>query len=145
MNRHLVAVEVGVKGGAKQRVNLDRLAFNQHRLKRLNAEAVKRGGAVEEHRMIFNHLFEDVPNDRILLLNHLFGLLNRGALTGLFQTVINKWLEQLQGHLLRQPALMQLQFGTEHDHGTAGVIYPFSEQVLAEASLLALERVRERL
>ena len=33
VHRHLVAVEVGVEGGADQRVNLDGLAFHQHRLK----------------------------------------------------------------------------------------------------------------
>ena len=40
---HLVAVEVGVEGGADQRMKLDRLAFDQHRLERLDAEAVQRG------------------------------------------------------------------------------------------------------
>ncbi len=39
---HLVAVEVGVEGGADQRMKLDRLAFDQHRLERLDAEAVER-------------------------------------------------------------------------------------------------------
>ena len=38
---HLVAVEVGVEGGADQRMKLDRLAFDQHRLERLDAEAVQ--------------------------------------------------------------------------------------------------------
>ena len=47
---HLVAVEVGVERGADQRVNLDGLAFHQHRLERLNAEAVQRGSAVQQDR-----------------------------------------------------------------------------------------------
>ena len=45
---HLVAVEVGVEGGADQRVDLDGLAFDQHRLKRLDAEAMEGRGAVEQ-------------------------------------------------------------------------------------------------
>jgi hypothetical protein len=35
---HLVTVEVGVERGAHQRVDLDRLALDQHRLERLDAE-----------------------------------------------------------------------------------------------------------
>ena len=39
---HLVAVEVGVEGGADQRMQLDRLAFDQHRLERLDAQTMQR-------------------------------------------------------------------------------------------------------
>jgi hypothetical protein len=45
---HLVAVEVGVEGRADQRVKLDRLAFDQHGLERLDAEAVQRRRAVQQ-------------------------------------------------------------------------------------------------
>ena len=41
MNRHLVTVEVGVEGRADQRVQLDGLALDQHRLERLDAETVQ--------------------------------------------------------------------------------------------------------
>ena len=47
VHRHLVAVEVGVEGRADQRVQLDGLALDQHRLERLDAETVQRRGAVE--------------------------------------------------------------------------------------------------
>jgi hypothetical protein len=40
---HLVAVEVGVERRADQRVQLDRLAFDQDRLEGLDAQAVQRG------------------------------------------------------------------------------------------------------
>ena len=63
---HLVAVEVGVERRADQRVQLDRLAFDQHRLERLDAEAVQRRRAVQHHRVLADHLFEDVPHDRLL-------------------------------------------------------------------------------
>ena len=79
MDRHLVAVEVGVERRADQRVNLDGLAFHQHRLERLNAQAVQRGSAVQQHRMVLDDLFEDVPNHRFLLLDHFLGLLDGGA------------------------------------------------------------------
>ena len=45
--RHLVTVEVGVKGRAHQGVQLDGLAFNQNRLKCLNTQAVQGGRTVE--------------------------------------------------------------------------------------------------
>ena len=142
---HLVTVEVCVKCGADQRVNLDGLAFHQHRLKCLDAEAVKRRSAVQQHGVIFNHLFQDVPHDGLLLLNHFLRLLDGGAMSGLLQPVIDERLEQFQRHLLRQAALLQLELGTNHDHRTAGVVHALAQQVLAEAALLALQRVGERL
>ena len=145
MHGHLVAVEVGVEGGADQRVNLDGLAFDQHRLERLNAQAVKRWGAVQQYRVILDDFFKDVPDHRLLHLHHFLGLLDGGAVARLLQAVIDERLEQLERHLLRQTALVQLQFGTDHDDRTAGVVDALAEQVLTEAALLALERVGERL
>ena len=49
---HLVAVEVGVERVADERVDLDRLALDQQRLERLDAEAVQRRRAVEQHRVL---------------------------------------------------------------------------------------------
>ena len=76
---HLVAVEVGVERGADQRVKLDRLALDQHRLERLDAEAVERRRAVQEHRMLADHLVEDVPDFLALLLDPLLRLLEGRA------------------------------------------------------------------
>ena len=70
---HLVAVEVGVEGRADQRVHLDRLAFDQHRLERLDAQAVQRRGAVQQHRMLADDLLEDVPNLGLPLSTSFFG------------------------------------------------------------------------
>ena len=142
---HLVAVEVGVEGGADQRMDLDGLAFDEHRLKRLDAEAVEGRGAVEQDRVILDDLFEDVPDDGLLHLDHLFGLLDGGAVAGLFETVIDEGLEELERHLLGQAALVQLQLGADHDDRTAGVVDALAEQVLTEAALLALEGIGERL
>src|ERR1700691_668188 len=126
-------------------MDLDRLAFAHYWLKRLNAEAMKRRGAVQHYRMIFNDLFQNVPNDRFLLLHHFFFLLDRGASPRLFEAVIDDRLEQLERHLLGQAALVQLEFGTADDHGASGVVDALAKQVLAETSLLAFQRVRERL
>ena len=144
MHRHLVAVEIGVESSANQRVYLDGLAFHQHRLKGLNAQPMQRGSAVQQHGMVFDDLFQNVPDHRLLRLHHFLGLLDGGALAGLLQAVIDERLEQLQRHLLGQAALMQLEFGANHNDGASGVIHTLAQQVLAEASLLALQSVAER-
>src|SRR6185437_1341036 len=119
-------------------------AFHQHRLECLNAEAVQRGSAVEQNRVILNHLFENVPNHRILLLHQFLGLLDGGAMAALLEAMIDKRLEQFQRHLLGKTALVEAQFRTHNDHRTARVVHALSEQVLAEAALLAFERIGER-
>src|SRR3546814_15764123 len=58
---------------------------------------------------------------------------------------IDEWLKQFARHLLRQAALVQLEFGTGHDDRTARIVDALAEQVLTEAALLALEHVAERL
>ena len=71
MDGHLVAVEVGVERRADERVQLDGLALDEHRLERLDAEAVERRRAVQENRVLADDLFEDVPDLGTLLLHHL--------------------------------------------------------------------------
>ena len=142
---HLVAVEVGVEGRADQRMQLDRLALDQHRLEGLDAEAVQRRRAVQQNRMLADHLVEDIPDLRLLLLDQLLGLLDgRREALGV-EPRIDERLEQLERHLLGQAALVELELRTDHDHRAAGIVDALAEQVLAEAALLALEHVAERL
>ena len=145
VHRHLVAVEVGVERRADQRMDADGLAFDQHRLERLDAEAMQRRRAVEQHRMLADALLEHVPHLGTLLLDHLLGLLDGRDQLPLFELVVDERLEQLERHLLRQAALVQLQLGSDDDDRAAGVVDALAEQVLAEAALLALERVGQRL
>ena len=95
--------------------------------------------------MILDDFFEDVPNHRILLLDQFLGLLDGGAVAALLEPMIDERLEQLERHLLGKTALVQLQFRTDHDDRTAGIIDALAEQVLAEAALLALQSIGERL
>src|SRR3984957_10697105 len=126
-------------------MDLDRLTFNEHGLEGLNAETVKGRGAVQENRVILDDLFEDVPDDGLLHLDHLFGLLDGGAVAGLLQTVIDEGLEEFERHLLGETALVQLQLGAYNNYRTAGVVDSLAEEVLTETTLLALEGVGERL
>ena len=73
VNGHLVAVEVGVIGGADQGVDADGLAFDELGFEGLHREPVQGGGAVEQHRMAAGHFFENVPNLGGLALNHFLG------------------------------------------------------------------------
>ena len=95
--------------------------------------------------MLADHLVEDVPNLRLLLLDQLLGLLHRGGEAFGVEPRIDERLEQFERHLLRQAALVQLQLGTDHDHRAAGIVDALAEQVLPEPALLALEHVGERL
>ncbi len=95
MNGHLITVEVGVVGRADQRVELNRLALDQHRLKGLNAEAVQRGRPVQQHGMLADDLVQDVPHLGPLLLHHLLGALDRGDIASFFELVVDKRLKQL--------------------------------------------------
>ena len=82
---------------------------------------------------------------RLLLLDQLLGLLDGGGLAERLQARVDERLEQLERHLLRQPALVQLQLRSDHDHRAARVVDALAEQVLAEAALLALQHVGQRL
>src|SRR5256884_5136315 len=73
------------------------------------------------------------------------GGLDRRAVAGLLQTVIDEGLEELERHFLGQAALVKLEIGTDHDHGAARVIHALAQQVLAEAALLPFQRVGQRL
>ncbi len=145
MHGHLVAVEVGVERVADERVDLDRLALDQHRLERLDSEAVKRRCAVQQHRMLVDHLFEHVPHLGDHRVDHLLGRLDVLRGLALDQAGHDERLEQLERHQLRQTALVQPQRRTGHDHRAARVVDALAEQVLAEAALLALQHVRQRL
>ena len=118
-------------------MQLDCLTLDQHRFERLDAEAMERRRPVEQHRVLADHFIEDVPNLGLLLLDQLLRLLDGGREALGIEPRIDERLEQLERHLLGQAALLQLEFGTDHDHGTAGVVDALAEQVLAETSLLA--------
>ena len=145
VHRHLVTVEVGVERGADERVDLDRLALDQLRLEGLDAQAVQGRRAVEQHRVLADDLFQHVPHDRALTLDHPLGGLDVLRVVEVDQPLHHERLEQLQRHLLGQTALVQLELRADDDDRTAGVVDALAEQVLPEPALLALEHVGQRL
>src|SRR5690606_721443 len=145
VHRHLVAVEVGVERRTDERVQLNRLTFDQHRLERLDAKTVQRRRTVQEHGMLANDFFEDVPHFRPFALDHALRGLDRRGLAAQLELREDEGLEQLERHLLRQAALMQTQRRTDDDDRTARVIDALAEQVLTETTLLALDHVGQGL
>ena len=145
VHRHLVTVEVRVERGADERVDLDGLALDQLRLEGLDAQAVQRRCAVEQHRVLGDDLFQHVPDDRARALDHPLGGLDVLRVVEVDQPLHDEGLEQLQRHLLGQTALVQLQLRADDDDRTAGVVDALAEQVLAEPALLALEQVAQGL
>ena len=145
MDCHLITVEVRVEGGAHERVNLDGLAFNELWLEGLDAQTVEGWCAVEQHRMLCNDLFENVPHDRTRTLNHALGALDVLSVVEIDKALHDEGLEELESHLLGQTTLVQLELWADNDDRAAGVVDALAQQVLAEAALLALEHVGQRL
>ena len=101
VDRHLVAVEVCIECGADQRVNLDGVALYEHWHEGLDAQPVQRGGAVEEHGTVFDHVFQDVPDLSPGALYHALGVLDVGRYAQDHQAVHDEGLEQFKGHAFR--------------------------------------------
>src|SRR5215472_15272226 len=95
--------------------------------------------------MLADHLVENIPNFGLLLLDEFLGLLDGGRQAFGVKPRIDEWLEQFERHLLRQPALMQLELGADHDDRAARIVDALAKQILPEPALLALEHVGERL
>jgi hypothetical protein len=73
------------------------------------------------------------------------GALDVLDLAELDQAAHDEGLEELERHGRGQAALVQLELRVDDDDRTAGVVDALAEQVLAEAALLALEGLGERL
>ena len=95
--------------------------------------------------MIGDHLFEDIPDDLVDALDDPFRALDVVGVALLDELPHDERLEQLQGHLLRQAALVELELRPDDDDRAAGVVHPLTQEVLAEPALLALEHVAQRL
>ena len=142
---HLVSVEVGVEGRADERVEADRLTFDKHGLKSLDTETVQRRGAVQHDGMIFDDPLEDSPYLVAAALDETARALDVRREPAFDELVHDERLEELQRHLLRKPALVDLEVRPDHDDGTARIVDALSEKVLAETPLLAAQKVRQAL
>ncbi|EKD34394.1 MAG: hypothetical protein ACD_75C02359G0002 [uncultured bacterium] len=143
MHRHLIAVKVGVKGGTDQGVQLNGLALDENGLKCLHTETMKCWRPIQDDWILFNHIIKNVPHFLCAFLHHFPGALDGGDVPLHFQLVIDKRLEQFQGHFLRQAALMQAEMRPHNNNGTAGIIDALPKQILTETSLLAFQHIAQ--
>ena len=141
MHCHLISVKVRVEGGAHQGMELDGLTLHQNGLECLDAQPVQGGGAVEHHGMLLDDLLQHVPDLIVHLIHQLLGVLDVLADALGHQLLHHEGFEQLDGHLLGQTALVDLQLRPHHDNGTAGIVHALAQEVLAEPPRLALEHV----
>jgi hypothetical protein len=93
VNRHLVAVKVGVKCRADQWMQPDRLPFHQNRIERLDAETVQRRCTIEQHGMFTNYFIKHIPDFRTFLLDQPLGALNGRRSASRLQFMEDKRLE----------------------------------------------------
>src|SRR5256712_14099419 len=90
-------------------------------------------------------MFQDVPGSGPPLPDELLRGLDRGRNPPLLELAEDEGLEELERHLLGETTLMKFQIGADNDHRPTGIIDPLPKEVLAEATLFTLQRVRQRL
>src|SRR5687768_8688794 len=96
-------------------MDLDGLAFDQHRLEPLNAKAMERPSAVEETRMLFDDVLERFTHFVGRQLDQFLSSLDGADELLLFELVIDELLEELECQLLRQSALMKGHLRTKNN------------------------------
>src|SRR5664279_5728808 len=106
---------------------------------------MERGGAVQQDRVILDDFLEDVPHFGSDALDDALGALDVVGEALLDELAHDERLEQLERHLLGQPALVELELRADHDDRAPRIVDALAEEVLAEPALLALEHVREAL
>ncbi len=73
MDSHLVTVEVSVESCTYERVKLNCLSFYKLWLECLNTKPVKCRSTVKKNRMSLEHIFKDIPDNRIFPVDDLLG------------------------------------------------------------------------
>ena len=144
MNGHLVTVKVCIECSTHQRMQFDRLTFHKDRLKCLNSQSVQRRRTVQHDRMLFDDFLQHIPHFRLQTFHHFLGALDIVCGIVCHQFFHNKGLEQLDRHLLRKTALVDLQLRPDHDNRTSGIIHTFPKQILTETAGFTLQHVGQR-
>ena len=145
MHSHLVTIKVSVKGCTCEWVKLQRFALDELGLESLNAQTVKRWSTVQQHRVSFHDILENVPHHRLFRIHNLLGALHCLNHTSFNHLADDEWLVELGCHVLWHSALVKLQVRSNDDDRTRRVIHTLTQEVLAETSLLSFQAVAQRL
>ena len=92
-------------------------------IKGVNAQSVQCRRTVQHNRMFLDNLFQHIPYLCIQLFYQLLRILDVLADSLGYQFFHYERLEQFDCHFLRQTTLIDLQFRSNDDNGTSGVIY----------------------
>ena len=84
--------------------------------------------------MLLNDIFQHIPYLRVQSLHQLLRILDVLGNASRHQLLHHEGLEQLNGHLLGQAALINLQLRPYYDNASSGIVNTLSEQVLTETS-----------
>ena len=71
---------------------MNSVTFDQYRFKCLNTHTVKRWCSIEKHRMVPDHLLQNIPNFFVFSLEHFLRALNRVSMTKILELANDKWL-----------------------------------------------------
>ena len=140
-----VAVEVRVERVAHERVDLDGLALDQHRLERLESPG---GGASARFRSTGCSWMTSSRTSQTsgIIESTIFlaALMFWTALRSTSRAMMNG-TKSSRAISFGRPHWWIFRLGAGHDDRAARVVHALAEQVLAEAALLALQHVAERL
>ena len=102
------------------------------------------GSTIQHNRMFLDNFLKNIPDFRLQLFHHLLGILYIVRSSVGHQLFHYERFKQLYGHLFRKTTLINLQFRTYHDNGTARIIHTFSQKILTETAGLSFQHVRKR-
>ena len=118
VNSHLVTIEVGVERSTCQRVQLNSFTFNHVRLECLDTQTVQSRRTVQQYRVTFHYMFQDIPNNSFLAVYNLLGRFHSLHNTAFNQLTDNKRFVKFSSHQFRNTAFTHLQFRTNDDYRT---------------------------
>ena len=145
MDCHLVTIVVGVETVSDERMKLDSFTIDELWLESLDGETVERWGTVKEDIFAFDNFVKSIPNHGFALLNHARCGTDVVSIFILNEPRNDEWLKEFKRHLFWQTTLVNAKFWTNHDYGAARVVNALTKKVLAETTLLTLEKVRQTL
>ena len=145
VDRHRVAVKVGVKRRADERMYADCPVLGQNRKERLDRNPVQGRRAVQHHRVVLGDFLKYLPHLRRLAPVHALRPAFAFGQAAFLESAQDHRLKQLERHLLGQAALVELERRVDDNDRTARVVDALAEQVAAEPALLAPQRLAERL
>ena len=114
----------------------------------LGEERVRRALRVLEKTdiaVLVTDMFEDIPYHRLFAIDDFLSRFYRLNDTTLDKFTDNKRFIQFGCHIFGQTAFVHFQFGTYDDNRTRRIIDTFTQQVLAETSLLTFQTIGKRL